>query len=170
MAAGDNRVHGDLNNTEVMRETNFLVPDPTYAGKTLAIPESEDDAEIRSKYRPFLTSPEVANSDWISQSELSTVMKMSEADLAKTGGNRLKILVLYGSLRERLDPRSPKNSSQRFADKMMCLSDRTRGYWLTNAHAYFGVWVPMFVSLILLACLSKTMFNINTRKFKSFVS
>ncbi|KAH0324197.1 arsenate resistance ArsH, partial [Aureobasidium melanogenum] len=102
MAAGNNnRVHGDLNNTEVMRETNFLVPDPAYAGKTLAIPESEDDAEIRSTYRPFLTSPEVANSDWISQSELSTVLKLSEADLAKTGGNRLKILVLYGSLRER---------------------------------------------------------------------
>lgn len=99
-----NRVHGDLNNTEVMRETNFLVPDPAYAGKSLAIPENEDDADIRSKYRPFITSPEVANSDWISKSELSTVLKMSETDMAKTGGDRLKILVLYGSLRERLDP------------------------------------------------------------------
>jgi len=97
-----NRVHGDLNNTEVMRETNFLVPDPAYDGRTLAISEEEDDAEIRSKYRPFLTSPEVTSSDWISKSELSTALKMSEADMAKTGGNRLKILVLYGSLRERL--------------------------------------------------------------------
>ena len=44
------RVHGDLNNTEVMRETNFLIPDPEYDGKTLAISEEEDDAEIRSKY------------------------------------------------------------------------------------------------------------------------
>jgi arsenic resistance protein ArsH len=96
-----NRVHGDLNNTEVMRETNFLVPDPAYDGKTLAISEQEDDAEIRSKYRPFITSPEVTNSDWISLSELSTALKLSEADMAKTGGDRLKILVLYGSLRER---------------------------------------------------------------------
>ncbi|KAG9765706.1 arsenate resistance ArsH, partial [Aureobasidium melanogenum] len=93
------RVHGDLNNTEVMRKTNSLVPDPTYHGKTLAILEEEDDAEIRSKYRPFILSPEVASSDWISKSELSTALKMSEVDLEKTGGNRLKILVLYGSLR-----------------------------------------------------------------------
>jgi arsenic resistance protein ArsH len=70
-------------------------------GKILAIPEQEDDADIRSKYRPFITSPEVTNSDWIAKSELSTALKMSEADMAKTGGNRLKILVLYGSLRER---------------------------------------------------------------------
>lgn len=96
-----NRVHGDLNNTEVMRETNFLVPDPAYDGKILAISEEEDDAEIRSRYRPFITSPEVTSSDWIAKSELSTALKMSEADMAKTGGNRLKILVLYGSLRER---------------------------------------------------------------------
>lgn len=96
-----NRVHGDLNNTEVMRETNFLVPDPAYDAKILAISEEEDDAEIRSRYRPFITSPEVTSSDWIAKSELSTALKMSEADMAKTGGNRLKILVLYGSLRER---------------------------------------------------------------------
>jgi arsenic resistance protein ArsH len=95
-----NRVHGDLNNTEVMRETNFLVPDPAYDGKTLATSEQEDDAEVRSKYRPFITSPEVTNSDWISQSELSTTLKLSEADMAKNKGDRLKILVLYGSLRE----------------------------------------------------------------------
>ena len=97
-----NRVHGDLNNTEVMRETNFWVPDPAYDGKTLAISEKDDDAEIRSKYRPFITSPEVTSGDWIAKSELSTALKMSEADMAKTGGDRLKILVLYGSLRERL--------------------------------------------------------------------
>ncbi|KAI5206424.1 arsenate resistance ArsH [Aureobasidium subglaciale] len=95
------RVHGDLNNTEVMRDTNFLVPDPAYDGKTLAIPEIDDDAVIRSKYRPFISSPEVASSDWISKSELSTALKLSESDMEKTGGDRLKILVLYGSLRER---------------------------------------------------------------------
>lgn len=97
-----NNIHGDLNNTQVMRETNFLVPDPAYANKTLAITEEEDDAEIRAKYRPFITTPEVTSSDWISKAELSTALKMSEADLKKTGGDRLKVLVLYGSLRERL--------------------------------------------------------------------
>jgi arsenic resistance protein ArsH len=98
----NNRVHGDLNNTEVMRATNFLVPDPAYDGKTLAIPEQEDDAEISAKYRPFIiANPDVVASDWISTSELSTALKLSEADMEKTGGERLKILVLYGSLRER---------------------------------------------------------------------
>jgi arsenic resistance protein ArsH len=97
----NNRVHGDLNNTEVMRATNSLVPDPAYDGKTLAIPEQEDDKEIRAKYRPFITNPDVTSSDWISKSELSTALKLSEADMKKTGGDRLKILVLYGSLRER---------------------------------------------------------------------
>lgn len=97
----NNRVHGDLNNTEVMRETNFLVPDPAFDGKSLAIKEQDDDAEIRARYRPFITSPEVTSSDWIAKSELSTALKISEADMKATGGNRVKILVLYGSLRER---------------------------------------------------------------------
>lgn len=96
-----NRVHGDLNNTEVMRETNFLVPDPAYDGRSLAIKEQDDSAEIRARYRPFITSPEVTSSDWIAKSELSTALKMSEADMEATGGDRVKILVLYGSLRER---------------------------------------------------------------------
>lgn len=96
-----NRVHGDLNNTEVMRETDFLEPDPAYARKTLALKEREDDAKIRSKYRPFLLNHEVSSNDWISKLELSTVLKMSEADMCKTNGDRLKVLVLFGSLRER---------------------------------------------------------------------
>lgn len=94
-------VHGDLNNTEVMRETNLLVPDPAYDRKSLAIREQDDDAEIRARYRPFITGPEVTSSDWIAKSELSTALKVSEADMKITGGNRVKILVLYGSLRER---------------------------------------------------------------------
>lgn len=98
----NSRIHGDLNNTEVMRQTNHLEPDPTYAGKSLAIAEQDDDADIRKKYRPFVTSDEVARSDWISQSELSTALKMSEKDMKDTNGDRIKILVLYGSMRERL--------------------------------------------------------------------
>jgi arsenical resistance protein ArsH len=66
----------------------------------LAISEKEDDLEIRSKYRPFLLDPEVESTDWISELELETAIDMAEVDLAKTG-SRLKILVLYGSLRKR---------------------------------------------------------------------
>jgi hypothetical protein len=66
----------------------------------LAIAASEDDAEIRTKYRPFLLDPEVEATDWISQLELDTAISTSSADIEKTGA-RLKVLVLYGSLRKR---------------------------------------------------------------------
>lgn len=66
----------------------------------LAISAIEDDVEIRAKYRPFLLDPEVEATDWISQLELDTVISIAEKDLEKTG-SRLKVLVLYGSLRKR---------------------------------------------------------------------
>lgn len=66
----------------------------------LPIASKDDDAEIRAKYRPFLLKPEVESTDWISELELETAVSMAEADLAKTG-SRLKVLVLYGSLRQR---------------------------------------------------------------------
>jgi len=66
----------------------------------LAISAAEDDPEIRSKYRPFLLDPEVEATDWISQLELDTAISISQADIEKTG-SRLKVLVLYGSLRKR---------------------------------------------------------------------
>lgn len=66
----------------------------------LAISEAEDDPEIRAKYRPFLLDPEAESSDWISKLELETAFNIAEKNLAETG-SRLKILVLYGSLRKR---------------------------------------------------------------------
>lgn len=94
-------INGDLNNTRVLRETTEIIPDAAYDGRTLAIPESEDDATVRAKYRPFLLDEDVAKSDWISRLELSTALKMAENDIRMNGGDRLKILVLYGSLRSR---------------------------------------------------------------------
>jgi arsenical resistance protein ArsH len=66
----------------------------------LAISEANDDPEIRAKYRPFLLDAKVEAIDWISQLELETAIAMAEENLAKTK-SRLKILVLYGSLRKR---------------------------------------------------------------------
>jgi arsenic resistance protein ArsH len=66
----------------------------------LAISAAEDDAEIRTKYRPFLLDPDLESVDWISQLELDTVIDMAKKDLEKTS-SRLKVLVLYGSLRKR---------------------------------------------------------------------
>lgn len=70
--------------------------------KTLAISKAEDDPEIRAKYRPFLLDPEVEATDWISQLELETAIVMVEENMAKTE-SRLKVLVLYGSLRKRYE-------------------------------------------------------------------
>jgi hypothetical protein len=68
--------------------------------RSLQITESQDDAAVRSKYRPFLLDERVAQSDWISKLELDTVEDMVQADLA-TNGDRIRVLVIYGSLRAR---------------------------------------------------------------------
>lgn len=66
----------------------------------LPISEVEDDPEIRSRYRPFLLDVATEATDQISALELETTVSMAEADLAKTR-TRLRVLILYGSLRKR---------------------------------------------------------------------
>lgn len=67
---------------------------------SLAISEAEDDPTIRSKYRPFILSPILSQDDWISKLELDSACQVAAEDIKKTGC-RIKILVLYGSLRTR---------------------------------------------------------------------
>lgn len=67
--------------------------------QTLALRSSEDDPQIRQKYRPFILCDDVAE-DWVNNLELTTVLNMAENNISITG-NRLKVLVLYGSLRRR---------------------------------------------------------------------
>ena len=67
--------------------------------RSLALKVAEDDAQIRQKYRPFILSGQ-SSADWVDQLELETVLDMAERDLQVTG-ERLKVLVLYGSLRRR---------------------------------------------------------------------
>ncbi|KAL4912997.1 flavoprotein-like protein [Aspergillus aurantiobrunneus] len=74
---------------------NSIVQNPSL--QSLAIPEPEDDIGLRQKYRPFLLNND---SDWVSKLELTTVLDMAERNLKETG-RRLKVLVLYGSLRRR---------------------------------------------------------------------
>ncbi len=83
-----------------MRNVELLPRDPHFAYQSLAIPPSEDDVEIRTKYRPFLLPDEIQLTDWISSLELATVTKLSDTDIHSTN-SRLKVLVLYGSLRKR---------------------------------------------------------------------
>jgi arsenic resistance protein ArsH len=93
--------NGDLNNTAAERIRNELEVDPAYRSRSFAIPESQDDPEIRRNYRPFLLDDETSRSDWVSQLELSTALKMVESQTLNSGQNRLRVLVLHGSLRSR---------------------------------------------------------------------
>ena len=68
--------------------------------RSLAILTKDDNPHTRNSYRPFILDDTSTQSDWISQLELSRVLKLSEANIAVTG-DRLKVLVLYGSLRTR---------------------------------------------------------------------
>jgi len=93
--------HGDLNNTHAIRATVQLAVDPAYAYRSLAIPAQEDDPAIRAAYRPFLLPDEFQADDWIAKLELSTVSKLVESEILLKKQDRLRILVLYGSLRSR---------------------------------------------------------------------
>lgn len=93
-------MNGDLNNTSVLRHVEHIEADPAFSFRSLAITEEEDDAAVRKSYRPFVLDPDVIANDWISKLELSTAIKLAETDLKATG-ERLKVLVLYGSLRSR---------------------------------------------------------------------
>lgn len=93
--------------------TASIPPHNTQSKISLAISEAEDDAEVREKYRrSFLRGWElndqssvdaalgVPTVDWIAGLELDAVEATVRAHNAG-GGTRLKVMVLYGSLRKR---------------------------------------------------------------------
>lgn len=94
-------MNGDLNNTAAERLRKEIAIDPEYRNRSFAISPSQDDSTIRKSYRPFLINDELPEDDWIAQLELSTALKMVEASIINNGGDRLKVLVLHGSMRSR---------------------------------------------------------------------
>ncbi|KAJ5708707.1 arsenic resistance protein ArsH [Penicillium malachiteum] len=84
---------------------------------SLAIPQAEDDAEIRQKYRPFILDD--AAEDWVSTLELTTAMDLAAQEL-KNSNNRLKVLVLYGSLRQRSYSRLVALEASRILFRLGC--------------------------------------------------
>lgn len=92
--------HGDLNNTSATRPSASIELDPKYSYRSLAITEDDDDPKIRKEYRPFVLPKNTNSEDWIAHLELATVTKMASEDIQRTK-ERLKVLVLFGSLRER---------------------------------------------------------------------
>ncbi|KAL2013191.1 hypothetical protein VTN00DRAFT_716 [Thermoascus crustaceus] len=89
---------------------------PSY--RSLSIPDAEDDPEIRNKYRPFILNEESPD-DWVNNLELDTVLDMVEKYL-RSGGERLKVLVLYGSLRRRSYSRLVAFEASRILFRLGC--------------------------------------------------
>ncbi|KAB8260189.1 flavo protein-like protein [Aspergillus pseudonomiae] len=88
-----------LRTTDTLENIHHRGDLPVAASQSLALSASEDDAAIRQKYRPFILD-HTTERDWISDLELTTALKIAENDLKNTN-QRLKVLVLYGSLRKR---------------------------------------------------------------------
>lgn len=93
--------NGDLNNISAIRPVAEVAVDAAFVRQSLAIQESDDEPETRRQFRPFLLNKKIVDSDWIAHLELSTAMRMAYEEMQRPNGSRLKVLVLYGSLRER---------------------------------------------------------------------
>ena len=93
--------HGDLNNSHASRAAVELLADQIYSHQSLAIQANKDDADIRARYRPFLLPDQLTAEDWVAQLELSTGLKMVQTEVLDKKLDRLRILILYGSLRNR---------------------------------------------------------------------
>lgn len=86
--------------------------------QSLALPLNEDDPDIRQKYRPFILSGN-ATEDWVNNLELATTLAMAEHNLRDTN-ERLKVLVLYGSLRRRSYSRLVAFEASRILFRLGC--------------------------------------------------
>lgn len=93
---------------------------------SLAISESEDNPDIRQRYRPFILKEndndnDNAAEDWVNNLELTTAMDMAAQDLQKSkNNNRIKVLVLYGSLRQRSYSRLVALEASRILFRLGC--------------------------------------------------
>ncbi|KAL4881803.1 flavoprotein-like protein [Aspergillus karnatakaensis] len=85
--------------------------------QTLAIPETSDDPIIRQKYRPFVLAD--PSHEWINDLELDTALSMAQRNLTEIG-ERLKVLVLYGSLRRRSYSRLVAYEASRILFRLGC--------------------------------------------------
>lgn len=86
--------------------------------RSLALSLDEDDTDIRQKYRPFLRSSN-ATEDWVNNLDLATVLDMAEHSIRDTN-ERLKVLVLYGSLRRRSYSRLVAFEASRILFRLGC--------------------------------------------------
>ncbi|KAJ5374675.1 hypothetical protein N7517_006681 [Penicillium concentricum] len=86
--------------------------------RSLALPLSDDSPDIRQKYRPFILEDN-ATEDWVNKLDLATAADMAEENLRVTN-QRLKVLVLYGSLRKRSYSRLVALEASRILFRLGC--------------------------------------------------
>jgi arsenic resistance protein ArsH len=92
---------GDLNNIKAAREHLQPAADAEYQFRSFAISSCDDDPALRKQYRPFLLDDDISGSDWVAKLELATAAEMVDKEIISQGKDRLRVLVLYGSLRTR---------------------------------------------------------------------
>lgn len=92
---------GGLNHTIAAQPFVTSEANTDIAYCSLSIKRCDDDPGVRAMYRPFLLDKEGSKADWVDDLELATVTAMAAENMQRTG-DRLKVLVLFGSLRQRL--------------------------------------------------------------------
>ncbi|KAL8754330.1 MAG: hypothetical protein Q9199_004423 [Rusavskia elegans] len=99
----DTVTNGDLNNIASERLRAEITTDSAYRGVSHAIPACQDETCVRKTYRPFLLDNAHSDQDWVAQLELSTALKIVDLQILRSNSycDRLKVLVLYGSMRKR---------------------------------------------------------------------
>lgn len=91
---------------------------PNVSYRSLALSPSEDSPDIRQKYRPFILDDEPTE-DWVNNLDLATAADMAEHNLQVTN-ERLRVLVLYGSLRKRSYSRLVAFEASRILFRLGC--------------------------------------------------
>jgi len=140
--------------------------------RSLAIRECDDEPGIRERYRPFLLDKEDDKADWIDDLELDTVTTMAAENMQRTG-ERLKVLVLYGSLRQRLADRRVIRRVSGFPmkrDGLMNFAGHIQASQRSKLLAFSSDLAVMSESMILPACRSKMTYSTNMRRYKSCAS
>lgn len=158
--------NGDLNNISAVRPVGEISVDTAFVRQSLAIQESDDEPEIRQQYRPFLLHQNTMDSDWIANLEISTAMRMAYEEMHRVNGSRLKVLVLYGSLRERC-VMFRKLCNISWSDKSPAL---IQGFYLLKQLVFFSGLDVTCVSTTQLAYLSRMICNTPIPRSRSFVA
>ena len=161
-----------LNNTSAARPFVTTEAGAGFEHRSLSIKECDDDPGIRERYRPFLLDKEGNKADWVDDLELGTVITMAAENMQRTG-DRLKVLVLFGSLRQRLANRRVIGPLSRVSvkrDGLINFAGHTRASRPSKLLAFSLDLAVMFECMILPACRSKMTYNTNTRRYKSCAS